>query len=89
MERLEQQFYELPTLELSEKLLGKIFVRLLPGNIALKGRIVETEAYCGREDEACHAWRGKTSRNRIMFQAPGTLYVYFSYGCHHLLNIVT
>ena len=89
MERLPQQFYELPTLELSEKLLGKIFVRRLPGNRVLKGRIVETEAYCGNEDEACHAWRGKTARNQMMFQAPGTLYVYFSYGCHYLLNIVS
>ncbi len=89
MERLEKQFYEIPTLELAEKLLGKIFVHILPGNIELRGRIVETEAYLQREDEACHAWRGKTKRNRIMFQMPGTLYVYFSYGCHFLLNIVS
>ena len=89
MERLGHQFYELPTLELTEKLLGKIFVHVLPGNIHLKGRIVETEAYLGTGDEACHAWRGKTARNRIMFQSPGTLYVYFTYGNHYLLNIVS
>ena len=89
MERLAQQFYQLPTLELTEKLLGKIFVRVLPGDIKLKGRIVETEAYFGSQDEACHAWRGKTARNRMMFHTPGTLYVYFSYGCHYLLNIVS
>ena len=89
MERLENQFYEIPTLELAEKLLGKIFVRMLPGNIALRGRIVETEAYLGLHDEACHAWRGKTPRNRIMFHEPGTMYVYFSYGSHYLLNIVS
>jgi len=89
MERLKQEFYELPTLELAEKLLGKIFVHVLPGNIQLKGRIVETEAYFSTEDEACHAWRGKTARNRIMFMTPGTLYVYFSYGNHYLLNIVS
>ncbi len=89
MERLERQFYDLPTLELTEKLLGKIFVRVLPGNIQLKGRIVETEAYFSRHDEACHAWRGKTERNRIMFQTPGTLYVYFTYGNHYMLNIVS
>jgi len=89
MERLEQQFYELPTLELTEKLLGKIFVRVLPGNIQLKGRIVETEAYFSIQDEACHAWRGKTARNRIMFETPGTLYVYFTYGSHYMLNIVS
>ena len=89
MERLEKQFYEQPTLELAEQLLGKIFVRILPGNIQLKARIVETEAYLGQQDEACHAWRGKTARNQIMFRSPGTLYVYFTYGCHYLLNIVS
>jgi len=89
MERLGQHFYALPTLELAEQLLGKVFVRVLPGNILLKGRIVETEAYFSSLDEACHAWRGKTDRNRIMFQAPGTLYFYFSYGSHYLLNIVS
>jgi DNA-3-methyladenine glycosylase len=89
MERLEKQFYEIPTLVLAEKLLGKIFVRTLPGNIQLKARIVETEAYLGLDDEACHAWRGKTPRNRIMYQKPGTMYIYFSYGCHYLLNIVS
>ncbi|MEI6846958.1 MAG: DNA-3-methyladenine glycosylase [Chlorobiaceae bacterium] len=89
MTRLEKQFYEIPTLELAEKLLGKIFVRTLPGNIQLKGRIVETEAYLGVDDEACHAWRSKTTRNQVMFQSPGTLYIYFTYGCHYMLNIVS
>ncbi|WP_076789090.1 DNA-3-methyladenine glycosylase [Chlorobium sp. KB01] len=89
MERLEKQFYEIPTLELAEKLLGKIFVRTLPGNRQLKARIVETEAYLGVDDEACHAWRGRTERNSTMFLRPGTIYVYFTYGCHHLINIVS
>ncbi|EAT60106.1 DNA-3-methyladenine glycosylase [Chlorobium ferrooxidans] len=89
MERLEKQFYEIPTLELAEKLLGKIFVRTLPGNRQLKARIVETEAYLGVDDEACHAWRGRTERNSTMFHRPGTIYVYFTYGCHHLINIVS
>jgi len=89
MERLEKQFYEIPTLELAEKLIGKIFVRTLPGNRQLKARIVETEAYLGVDDEACHAWRGRTERNSTMFLRPGTIYVYFTYGCHHLINIVS
>ena len=89
MGRLERQFYATPTLELAEKLLGKIFVRILPGNIRLKGRIVETEAYLGQQDEACHAWRGRTARNQIMYHAPGTMYVYFTYGSHYMLNIVS
>lgn len=89
MERLPRQFYEIPTLALAEKLLGKIFVRILPENIVLKGRIVETEAYIAENDEACHAWRGKTRRNQPMFQSPGTIYVYFTYGNHYMLNIVS
>ena len=89
MELLKKQFFEQPTLGLAEQLLGKIFVRILPGNIRLTGRIVETEAYLGLQDEASHASRGKTARNQIMFRAPGTLYVYFSYGCHYMLNIVS
>ncbi len=89
MNRLEKQFYQQPTIELAEQLLGKIFVRTLPGNIRLKARIVETEAYLGQQDQASHAWRGRTQRNQIMFQAPGTLYIYFTYGCHYLLNIVS
>lgn len=89
MNRIARQFFEIPTLELAEQLLGKIFVRSLPGNICLKGRIVETEAYLGKDDEACHAWRGKTKRNSVMFHSPGTIYVYFTYGCHYMLNIVS
>jgi DNA-3-methyladenine glycosylase len=89
MERLPRQFYEIPTLALAEKLLGKIFVRRLPGNVVLKGRIVETEAYLAENDEACHAWKGKTRRNQAMFQSPGTIYVYFTYGNHYMLNIVS
>jgi DNA-3-methyladenine glycosylase len=89
MERLGKQFYEQPTLELAEQLLGKIFVHILPGNIRLTGRIVETEAYLSHEDEASHAWRGKTTRNQIMFRKPGTIYIYFTYGCHYMLNIVS
>ncbi len=90
MKRLGPEFFESPTLQLAECLLGKIFVRSEgPGRPLLKGRIVETEAYLAAEDEASHAWRGATARNRAMFGPPGTLYVYFSYGCHYLANIVT
>jgi DNA-3-methyladenine glycosylase len=90
MKRLGPEFFETPTLQLAECLLGKIFVRSEgPGKTLLKGRIVETEAYLAAGDEASHAWRGMTDRNRAMFGPPGTLYVYFSYGCHYLANIVS
>ncbi|ABL66110.1 DNA-3-methyladenine glycosylase [Chlorobium phaeobacteroides] len=84
-----KHFFERPTLELAEKLLGKIFVRRISDTIRLKGRIVETEAYCGEFDEASHAWRGKTTRNSMMFNSPGMLYVYLAYGSHYMLNIVS
>nr|MBA3707541.1 DNA-3-methyladenine glycosylase [Planctomycetota bacterium] len=52
------------------------------------GTIVETEAYQGEEDQACHACRGLTPRTATLYREPGTLYVYLCYGMHHLLNIV-
>lgn len=54
----------------------------------VRGRIVETEAYQGEEDKACHASRGVTPRTEVLYRQPGTVYLYLVYGMHVLLNLV-
>lgn len=81
---LRKDFFEEPTLVVAEQLLGKFLVR---GDDAYM--ITEVEAYDGFEDKASHASRGETPRNKVMFNDAGVWYVYFVYGMHHMLNIVT
>ena len=84
---LPRQFYNRPALTVARELIGKKIVRPLEGTV-LSGIISETEAYVGPEDTACHASKGKTTRNGVMFGPPGHAYVYFVYGMHHMLNFV-
>jgi DNA-3-methyladenine glycosylase len=73
----------------AQNLLGKVLCSNIDGKIT-KGIIVETEAYSGDNDKACHAnGQKKTQRNKIMFEAGGHAYVYLCYGIHHLFNVVT
>ncbi len=84
---LSREFYERNALEVARDLIGKTLVRRLDSQM-LVGRIVETEAYIGEDDPACHASRGLTPRTRIMYGPPGFSYVYFTYGMYFMLNVV-
>ena len=86
--KLKRQFFQRPTLEVARNLIGKVLVRRVRGR-NLAGKIVETEAYVGPHDLACHASKGKTSRTSMMFEKGGCAYVYMIYGFYFCLNAVT
>jgi DNA-3-methyladenine glycosylase len=86
--KLSRSFYEQSTVDVAKQLLGKYLVRMhAEGNTI--GRIVETEAYVGPQDLACHASKGRTARTEVMFGPAGHAYVYFIYGFYNMLNLVT
>ena len=89
MKRLDESFYQRQCLQVAEDLVGKWLVRRLPDGSCLRLQITETEAYCGEEDTACHAHKGRTKRTEVMYAKAGAVYVYLCYGIHWLLNIVT
>lgn len=88
---MKRAFFDQPALELARALLGKILYHRAPGvdGVERSGRIVETEAYVGMEDAACHARFGPTGRARRMFGPPGFAYVYLIYGMYDCFNIVS
>jgi DNA-3-methyladenine glycosylase len=86
--KIPRGFYEQNTLDVARQLLGKYLVRQHADGTTI-GKIVETEAYIGPDDKACHASRGRTPRTEIMFGQAGHAYVYLIYGFHCMLNIVT
>lgn len=89
MPKLTRDFYDRDTLTVAQALLGKYLVHMVDGT-PLCGRIVETEAYIGRMDKACHAYGYKrTPRTETLFAPPGTAYIYLIYGMYHCLNFVT
>jgi len=85
---LPRKFYLKNTLTVSRELLGKIVVRKTGGK-AITAKIVETEAYFGDHDPACHAYQKITERNKIMYDTGGKVYVYFIYGNYYCFNVVS
>ncbi|MFJ3644258.1 DNA-3-methyladenine glycosylase [Streptomyces sp. NPDC090108] len=84
---LPRDFFDRPVLDVAPDLLGRVLVRETPdGPIAL--RLTEVEAYDGANDPGSHAFRGRTPRNDVMFGPPGHVYVYFTYGMWHCMNLV-
>lgn len=82
-------FFARHTVRVARDLLGSWLCRREDDGTLSCGTIVETEAYRGETDPACHAARGRTPRTRVLYGPPGLAYVYFNYGMHHLLNAVT
>jgi DNA-3-methyladenine glycosylase len=85
---LTPRFFDRATLEVAREMLGKFLVRRYRGK-ELELLISEVEAYDGPDDRASHASRGLTPRTKVMFGPPGVFYVYFTYGMHWMLNVVT
>lgn len=88
MTPLGVRFYDRPTERVARDLLGRVLECTVRG-VTCRARIVETEAYLGEHDPACHAAAGRTPRTEVMYGAPGTAYVYFVYGMHWCANAVT
>jgi DNA-3-methyladenine glycosylase len=83
---LSRSFYTRSPELVARELLGKVLVHQL-GDVRLKGRIIEVEAYLGVTDPASHSFIGRTPRTEVLFGPPGIAYVYFIYGLHYCLNV--
>ncbi len=91
---LPPEWFTLPTCVVASDMVGKLLCRTMSdadGNLyTVKIRVVETEAYIGLDDPACHTHAGtRTKRTEVMYEAGGIFYIYLTYGVHHMLNVVT
>ena len=87
--RLTENFFTRDVLTVAPELIGKVLVRQFPDGKVIKTIITEVEAYKGINDLACHASKGKTPRNEVMFMNGSFVYVYLIYGMYWMLNFVT
>ncbi len=85
---LPVSFYSRSTLKVLEDLIGMVLVRKSKDGLT-SGAIIEAEAYSGEDDPASYAFCGRTKRSEIMYGPPGRAFVHFTYGMHHMLNLVT
>src|SRR5436305_15109644 len=88
LRKLSRNFYDVPSIELAAALLGTTLVHRLDDGRELRARIVETEAYCGTQDLASHASKGRPARTELMFGQAGRAYVYLIYRFVTMLNVV-
>lgn len=82
-------YHQTDVVEISRQLVGRVLCTKIGDSPLTSGIIVETEAYCGRNDKACHANNSRTERTEIMYHEGGVAYIYLCYGIHHLFNVVT
>jgi len=85
---LSKEFFLQDTVTVARDLLGCLLVHKTPKGL-VGGYIVETEAYLGYEDPACHSYRSRTKRNEVMFLGSGLVYVYLIYGLYYCLNFTS
>lgn len=88
LRKLDRAFFRQPAERVARGLIGAVLVRRAAGRV-LRAQIIETEAYVGVHDLACHASKGRTPRTEVMFRSGGCAYVYLIYGLHDMLNVVT
>jgi DNA-3-methyladenine glycosylase len=86
---ISDNFFNKDTINAAKELLGKILVKKTGKNEYISGKIVETEAYIGEHDPACHAYQNISGRSSVLYEEGGTIYVYFIYGNYYCFNVVT
>ena len=87
--RLGHSFFDRDALEIAPEILGKNLMRVMADGTRICLPVSDVEVYRGTEDLACHASKGQTERNKVMFNQGGIIYMYLVYGMHWMFNIVT